>query len=113
MMKMDTQDRINLGQAKNQASSMMADIIFKMPSVDRKETYKALVRFFHSANKEIDEEFLKTGGEGKGLTRDVISPITTKATSVPSPSPKQKYCPKCNIIIPKTWKKHIECGWVE
>ena len=105
---MDTQDRINLGQAKNQASDMLRDLFFKIPEQDRETIYIKLVEFFYSTNKKID---LKT--EGEGSSNSSLTPQLKTNDSKPSPYPKQKYCPKCNVIIPKTWKKHIECGWKE
>lgn len=104
------QERIELGQAKNQASEILKLYITKNPLEGKdkyKEFYQRWVGNFTEWNKEID---LKAEG-GVGHS-DLNTPSDTK-TSHPQPSIKQKYCLKCKTIIPKTWKRHEECGWSE
>ena len=84
VINMDTQDRINLGQAKNQALMTLGVLsFFDKDSVD---VYKNRVKMIFKANAELDAELLKTGEESKGLNRDVHTPITTKQNSQLSPS---------------------------
>ena len=107
----DTQERINLGQAKNQATMIMTEMFFKGFKEDREKMYKELVKSFYKWNKELDEEMGK--GDVFSDNSKAIHGLTPKTESIPPISPKQKYCPKCNIKIPKTWTKHLHCGWEE
>ena len=110
---METQDRINLGQAKNQAATLLKEVYFKADKADRKIIYKELVMQFYDWNKEIDLELERVGVvSDKKPFNHIVSPNVNKPTSK-TPSDKQKVCPRCNTIIPKSWSKHIECGWKE
>ena len=108
---METQDRINLEQSKYQASVVLIDMFFKGFSDDRERMYKELVRSFYKWNKELNEELGK--GDVSSEISYVIHSNPLKTENIPPISPNQKYCPKCNIKIPKTWTKHLHCGWKE
>lgn len=107
-----TEESMKLGQAKNQATQILKTIFIDQNAAGIKtimvrpefnEFYKDLVKKFYQLNEELDKEVL-----GKPETMPFKKVISPK-----KPSDKQKYCPKCNEIIPKTWKQHIVCGWKE
>ena len=105
-----TEESIKLEQAKNQAiqiiklafsNDSLIKIMDKSNCTEFETAYKSLVKRFYKVNEEIDNEVLKPEIPFK------------KIIEAKKPSDKQKYCPKCNDIIPKTWKKHLKCGWEE
>ena len=106
--------RIALGQAKNQAVSIMSNEIRYI--TDFEGTYKKYVRNFFKWNSELDAELLNNSDEGLNHAIDAVPhqpAIKSKVADI-TPSPKQKYCPKCNVIIPKSWTEHRKpegCGW--
>ena len=112
---MDTQQQIQLGQAENQATQILKGIWFNSFSDDRERMYKEMVKTIYQWNRDLEVELensLKTKEEPvKSIPP--LSPNDSKVSKQAFPSLRQKYCPKCKIIIPKTWTKHIECGWVE
>ena len=114
---MDTQQQIQLGQAQNLAAMTMQGRHY-FSETQQEEDFKNLTRLYLKWGNDLREEFnLKTreepvitsGSDAKAL-RPIIDPKYPKQAQ---PSPKQKYCPKCKTIVPKTWKNHKECGWVE
>jgi hypothetical protein len=117
-LKMDTQQRINLGQAKNQAVEKLKKFDF-ITFEDYKLSYKEWVRNFYEWNNEVDAEFLETkGGDKEGigfhLTPDNSNSQPHPSANIPTQlSDKQKRCPQCRMAIPKTWKRHEACGWTE
>lgn len=100
----DKTNDIKLGQAKNQATKLLSMIYWNMFDIDKEKRYKELVKQFYSWNQDLDKEIL--GKEGDGVSHAV--------TSFPQkPSPKQMLCPGCTAIIPKTWTRHDDCGWIK
>lgn len=91
------QDNINLGQAKNQAltvlmhnygnkSLFLTTEAFSKDTEVQKKKYKELVKLFYNLNESVDQSVLQ-------------------------PSDKVKECPNCHVQIPDSWKQHYVCGW--
>jgi hypothetical protein len=109
-MQDNIQERITLGQAKNQAVEFLKEK--NIWTEDYEASYKKYVRLFYKWNSELDDELLKKG-DGLNTTshpRDSDS-MVQEQDKKPSPSPKQKFCPQCSMVIPKTWMNHGVCGW--
>jgi hypothetical protein len=116
---MDTQQRINLGQAKNQATEMLKLYVTKNP-LEGKEKYKDFylrwVNNFIEWNTETD---LKTEGKVKDNSNMDTPKTTDSKPSSPTSnlptqlSEKQKRCLRCRLPIPKSFTFHNECGWSE
>lgn len=130
MRILTTQERIELGQAKNQASALIGTRMWSSLQADFFEEYKRLTMLFFKANKELDAEIMEAG-ESK------TNPPIPKSKSQPSFSKEDRFrklemaevreaketrypaeldskhihCPKCRKPIFKTWKRHDECGW--
>jgi hypothetical protein len=106
-----TNTQIILGRSENQASKLMTDILLGkdvcmqdlkevVASVQFKEDYKFITRKLFEYNCALDEELIEDKKD-------------TFENKVKTPSPKQKYYPKCKEIIPLSWKQHLVCGWKE
>lgn len=112
---MDTQQQIQLGQAQNLAVQRIGQAMFSHPDEYEKAFKTWTMRFYKwmDDNRKdiIFNETLKTKEE-PAKREATINPLNDLKKQV-FPSLRQKYCPKCKVIIPKTWTKHIECGWVE
>jgi len=110
---MDTQQQIQLGQAQNLAVQRLGNTMFPFPD-EYEKAFKVWTKRFYQWGEDLRKEFifnevLKTKEEPV----KVVSPNDSKVSKQAFPSLRQKYCPKCNVIIPKTWGNHKECGWVE
>ena len=117
---MDSIASIKIGQAQKQATQILKHGWFNCSDIEANKRYKDLVKRIYQLNSEIEAELelsLKTKGEAASDSdASKSAPIDPKGSKQPLPSPKQKHCPKCNVIIPKTWKEHRKpegCGWVE
>ena len=109
---MDTQISIKLGQAQNQATQILKGIWFNSFKDDRETMYKDMVRDIYEWNSDLEIELMKDlKTKEEPVKSTLLSPNNSTVSKQALPSPKQKYCPKCKVIIPKAWTKHIECGW--
>ena len=103
---MTDNETTNLSIAKSQAV-LLANIIYQETtnlSMDSyTEIYKKAVSMFLKANNEIDAEV--------SAPTKTFSDTKTFNQEGKTPSPRQKYCEKCKLIIPATWTTHRECGW--
>lgn len=104
----DNQEKINLGQAKNQAVEKLKSSTFI--NLEQYEVaYKEWTIRFYKWNKDIDKEVLETKESTEKLLP--IGANQPLSQNNPVPSPKQTLCPNCKLPIPKSFKYHKECGW--
>ena len=89
-------NKILLGQAMNQANAQA----MQHKPTNFIEFYKKRVRIMYEANRELVNELLPKLN------------IETKEEEKPvKPTQKQKECPNCKELIPKSWQFHKKCGW--
>ena len=73
------QERIELGQAKNQAIILLSQEWAKI--VKMEELYKKAVKQIYSWNKELDAEIMETGQEAKQTSSQATTPFEPQCKS--------------------------------
>jgi len=73
------QERIKLGQAKNQAIILLSQEWARI--VEMEELYKKTVKQIYSWNKELDTEIMETGQEAKQTSSQATTPFEPQCKS--------------------------------
>ena len=75
------QERIELGQAKNQATEILSQVWTRIVPSEREELYKKAVKQIYSWNKELDTEIMETGQEAKQTSSQATTPFEPQCKS--------------------------------